>query len=43
VPGLQAGGGGEGIGVEDRPVGGPDLVLSGGGDLREYVAGPVKP
>jgi hypothetical protein len=42
VPGRKAGGG-QRIGVEDRPVGGPDLVLSGGGDLREHVASPVKP
>jgi len=42
LPGTGTGGD-EGIGVEDRPVSGPDLVLSGGGDFGEDVAAAVKP
>jgi hypothetical protein len=29
--------------VEDRPVGGLDLILGVGGDLGEQVAGAMKP
>jgi hypothetical protein len=41
LPGRDAGGG-EFRGVEDRPVGGADLLLGAGGDLRQQVAAPVK-